>query len=86
MQTGIDGEDTTSSNTFSVICNKDTDEDVAELDINDFFYWDYWMQGASSDSDSYVRDACTADSDCEPADACGEVTLGSITNLFCVPM
>lgn len=76
-----------SANVYSYICNENTDADLMALDVSDAFYWDYWMQGGSSDVKSVTRAACTTDADCtNGADACGSVTLDTVTSTYCVPM
>jgi len=76
-----------SVDTYSFACNANTDADLMALDINDAFYWDYWMQGASTDTKSVTRAACTADADCTGSgDTCGTITLDTVTGTYCVPM
>jgi len=79
--------DLTSENTLTYVCNDDEDEDVAGLDTTDYLYWNYWMQGGSSDSDSKTRAACTTDADCTTSgDACALITLDTLESKFCAPM
>ena len=52
----------------------------------DYFHWDYWMQGSSTDSSSVARVACTAHADCGTGETCGTITLDTAVLDYCVPM
>ena len=68
-------------------CNANTDADLMSLDINDAFYWDYWMQGGSTDTKSVTRAACTTNADCTVSgDTCASITLSYVTGTYCAPM
>lgn len=57
------------------------------LEITDSVFWNYYMQGGSTDAASVTRAACTTDADCTgTGDACGSVSLDAFTGTFCVPM